>query len=354
MSDADAFEFPPRPPKSEPRFHLEANSWEDLIEQLKAVAPDPEALQFLEPKAEKPKPVEEAAPPERVAHLDLHEVAEELTQKLQNTPARPSDEEEPTWDHSDWRPFRRSERGAVLRRLQRRRARSQETEPGYLWLHDAMLARELDDRNEAVQQLERVGDAARLERLAEHSLHRVTRRAALDALRRLGAVPALESAALYVRQEVFTPKKTKPPTEEEDAPARKNIPEPHDDTRDHAVDLLAQISDEGRGDALEALLRVVRYDFSRDSSARIRALRRLGERIELLEARQDWHALSLLYRESRNSTLHREVTNRLANHLEELEEEEAVDALLAVADMRADLRARAEEAVRRIEGAGFT
>jgi hypothetical protein len=352
MSDEpDAFpEF--KPP--EPRFRIEAETWEELLEQIQALAPDEAALQFLARKEERPKVPEDVAAPERVAHMDLREVAEELTRKLETTPAYPDEEEPPPLDSTGWQPYRRSERGAVLRRLQRRRARQMETEPGYIWLFEAMLAREMDDRSEAVKQLERVGDAARLERLAEHSLHRVTRRAALDALSRLGAVPGLESAALYVRPEVFTPKKPRATGEEEEGAARKNIPEPHDDTRDHAVDLLASLSDNGREDALEALLRIVRYDFSRDSSARIRALRRLGERVQRLEDRKDWNALALLYRESRNATLHREIASLLGRHMEELETEGAVDALLAVADMRADLRAQAEEAVRRVEASMYS
>lgn len=333
----------------EPRFRIEADSWEELLDQLKEIAPDDDSLEFLARKDERPKVPDEIAPPERVAHRDLREVAEELTQKLQRTPPQPEDEEPPPLDQTGWQPYRRSERGAVLRRLHRRRARQMEVEPGYIWLFEAMMARELEDRNEAVRQLERVGDAARLERLAEHSIQRITRRAALDSLSRLGAVPALESAALYVRPEVYTPKKPRAAGEEVEGLARKNVPEPHDDTRDHAVDLLAKLADDGRGDALEALLRIVRYDFSKDSAARIRALRRLGERIEQLEARKDWNALALLYRESRNANVHREVASRMANHMEELEEEGAVDALLAVADMRSDLRVEAEEAVRRIE-----
>ncbi|MBW3624490.1 MAG: hypothetical protein KY468_13875 [Armatimonadetes bacterium] len=334
--------------EEQPRFRIEADTLDELVQKLQDLVPDLDALEFLARKEEKPKPIEEVPQPEPVQHKDLRQVAEELTERLQNTPSRP-EEELPPLDQSQWQPYRRSERGAVLRRLHRRRARSMETEPGYLWLYDAMMARELEDRNEAVKQLERVGDAARLERLAEHSFHRITRRAALDALSRLGAVPALESAALYVRPEIYTPQKPKTSGEEEGATTRKNIPVPHDDTRDHAVDLLAQLSDQGREDALEALLRIIRYDFSPDSSARIRALRRLGERLDRLEARKDWNALALLYRESRNATVHREVTARLAKHIEELEEEGAVDALLAVADLLPDHRARAEEAVHRIE-----
>jgi tetratricopeptide (TPR) repeat protein len=272
-----------------------------------------------------------------------------LTTRLETSPSYPDFDEPLELDHTDWHPHRRSEPGAVRRRFHARRARQMQAEAGYVWLHDAMLARELTDREEAVREMERAVDAARLERLAEHSPQRTTRRSALNALARLKAVPALESAALYIRPEVFTPKKTKPTGEEEGA-TRAKAPEFHDDTRDLAIDLLAQLAAEDNEDALAALKRIVRYDFSPDAGARFRAMRRLSERTETLESRKDWDTLSMLYRESRSANTRRDVAERLSRYLDELEAAGDVDSLLAVADVRADLRDEAEAAVRRIEG----
>ena len=347
---SDEKEITPEEPHGEPRYRIEANTWEELLEQLDAIAPDTQALKFLSRREERPRSPEQTEPPEQTSHRDLHILAEEMSHRLESTPATfDEDDAPPDLNRTDWRPSRRSEPGAVIRRHHARRARQMETEAGYVLLYDAMLARELSDRTRAVREMEQTGDAARLERLAEHSPARVTRRAALDALARLNATPALESAALYVRPEVFTPKKPKATEEESASAARKNAPEFYDDTRDHAVDLLAGLADGGSDEALNALLRIVRYDFSKDAGARFRALRRLGERIDRLEARRDWHALSTIYRETKNASIRRTICERLSNYLEELEAAGASDALLAVSDMCPQLRDLAEAALKRIE-----
>ncbi len=350
MADDDLEPAPEYVPP-EPRFRIEAETWEELVEQLKALAPEPDALRFLGHREERPRSPEEAEPPPRMSHQDLRDLADELQTRLARTLPFDGDEDAARpLGQSDWKPSLRSERGAVLRRYQARRARQLQAEPGYLWLFDAMNAREPMDRNRAVEELERIADAARLERLAEHSTHRNTRRAALDALFRLNALSGLESAALYVRAVVFTPKKPKSPVDEEaPTPARGAAPEFYDDTRDHAVDLIAQLADASSEDALDALLRIVRYDFSTEGGARLRALRRLGERVERLESRADWEGLALLYRESKNTAVHRRVADTLAAHLEEIVAVGAADALLPIADLRQDLQDTAERALRQIE-----
>jgi hypothetical protein len=348
MSDDQDFPSQPSVPDSEPRFRLQANTWEELLEQLREIAPQMGDLQFLTPKKERVRPPDSVEPPERVSHDEIRNLADSLSHRLSESVAYPDHDEEYALDQTNWQPHRRSAPGDVRRRFQMRRRRQLQSEAGYVWLFDAMLARELDDREEAVRQLEAVGDSARLERLSEHSPHRVTRKAALDALARIGAVPALESAALYIRPEVFAPKKPKTEETQEEG-VRRAAPEPYDDTRDHAIDLLSQLADRGSEDAVPALKRIVRYDFSRDGGARFRAIRRLGDRLEDLESRKDWDCLSMLYRESRNLKIRRSVVERLSRHLEELEAAEEVDGLLAVSDMNESLREAAEAAVRRIE-----
>jgi hypothetical protein len=107
--------------------------------------------------------------------------------------------------------------------------------------------------------------------------------------------------------------------------------------------------DRDSDEAIDALKRIARYDFSRDGGARFRAIRKLGERIEALEKRKDWDGLSMLYRESRNQHIRRSVVECLCPYLDELETRGEVDALLAISDLREDLKDDADAALRRIE-----
>lgn len=333
-------------------FQFEADSLEQLQKMLEELGLDASDLHWRHSPPEERFAGLDPGVPETVTGDILSDVAREVEEIAQNLPEA-EEIPEPSWERVDQiRTGRSVPVGAALRRARLRQEKLIQSEGAYYYLHQAMIASRSEDRQIALQELEILGALDHLARVAEHSPHLITRKNAVDILYRLKAVPQLEAVALFSRPPLLNAVKGRPELSEEfksQFGAESGTDPLYDEVQILAVDRLAQLADQEVEGALEALFRVARYDFTPNAHASFRALRRLGERIPLIERRRDFDGLVFLYHYCRSRRIQNLVVQTLGKYIEELAQRPHEDALLVLTEGPPELAEIAEELLDALE-----
>ncbi|HEY3282767.1 MAG TPA: hypothetical protein VGN26_10870 [Armatimonadota bacterium] len=335
---------------SDPFFHLEARTIDELIEGLQRLDIDPDDLKVESPKKkQQPKPQFDPGEPRNATPDLIREVADSIPDPALS-PAAPELPDVPlVGEHGRAVSAPALPKGAALKRFRRRQQRLLEREAAYVHLSEAIHAKDAGDRQAAVQALEELGEDQKLARVAQWCVHLMTRRQAVEALVRRCAVLALEDVALFTRPPE-PPQGRAEPTATAESPAhRKAADDGFDEVQNLAVDKIAELVDRGEPGAMDALQRLARYDFSKHGYSQFHAIRRLGERAASLVQARDVDGLVLAFNLTKNPNTRQSILAFFAGNLEWLHEEEHLDALHLLLEFEPALAQEAEALILRLE-----
>jgi hypothetical protein len=334
------------PPEDEPL--LEADSLEELIAKMERLGLGGDGLRLRSKKSDEALKSEPGPPADSSGGL---------IRKIADSMPDPSKMPEPYIPDPEWRlppdavRSRRIPKGAALRRFNERYQRLLASDGTYVHMAQAILSTNADERTEAVMKLAEAGDAEKLARVAERCVHHTTRKQAVDALTQLQAVTALEQVAFFAKPPT-PPKKKGEQHSEESSQERAGgdyFDEDYDEIRNLAVDRIAELALQRVPGALDALKRLVRYDFSIHGYAQFRAIQRLALAIDIMAESEDFDGLVLLFNQTRSQRTKDAVIQRLTQLFPKAVETRHADALYILAEFGGPISQTAEDALERIE-----
>ncbi|MGQ9523320.1 MAG: hypothetical protein ACUVTZ_00630 [Armatimonadota bacterium] len=327
---------------------IEADSIQELLSKLDLLGLDGDGVRLRSRKGDDSLKAEPPAPAESHAGL-IRRIADSLPDpsKQPDVPIL-----EPEWRvPPDAVRTRHIPKGAALRRFNARYERLLATDGTYVHMAQAILATDPDERTEAVMRLAEAGDMDKLARVAERCVHHTTRKQAVDALTSHKAVHALEQVAFFARPNPPPKKRSVEHSEEfqQHVGSGEHVDEDYDEIRNLAVDRIAELALQRVPGALDALKRLVRYDFTVHGYSQFRAVQRLALAVDLMAEAEDFDGLVLLFNQTRSRRTKDAVIQRLTELMPRAIETRHADALYILAEYGGPVALEAEEALERIE-----
>lgn len=327
---------------------IEADSIQELLSKLDELGFDGEGVRVRSRKGDDSLRSEPPAPSQSDGSL-IRRIADSLPDpsKMPDVPIL-----EPEWRlPPDAVRTRRIPKGAALRRFKARYERLLATDGTYIYMAQAILATDPDERTDAVAKLAEAGDMEKLARVAERCIHHTTRKQAVDALTAHKAVSALEQVAFFARPPAPPKSKSVEHSEEfqQHVGTGEHVDEDYDEIRNLAVDRVAELALQRVPGALDALKRLARYDFTVHGYSQFRAVQRLALTVDLMAEAEDFDGLVLLFNQTRSQRTKDAVIRRLTDLMPRAIEIEHADALYILAEYGGPVAPEAEEALEKIE-----